>query len=172
MQYFIPEWDDHVDPGYDFLNNRLTPGRDPYADEVYVHQIYPTPNYDGILVSKVVVDSSKKNRLRLEAVGIHQFIRFPGKVMGDCGVLGYIKEDVPPYNTTEILDYYQNLGCDYGVSIDHLIVGGFANARFREIRYELTKQNAQDSPKKYQVQNVDNAMCNLRFCKKSLTLGS
>jgi acyl-[acyl carrier protein]--UDP-N-acetylglucosamine O-acyltransferase len=104
----------------------------------------------------VVVDSSKKKRSRLEAVGIHQFIRFPGKVMGDCGVLGYIKEDVPPYNTTEILDYYQNLGCDYGVSIDHLIVGGFANARFREIRYELTKQNAQDSPKKYQVQNVDN----------------
>jgi hypothetical protein len=26
MQYFIPEWDDHVDPGYDFPNNRLTPG--------------------------------------------------------------------------------------------------------------------------------------------------
>jgi hypothetical protein len=23
MHYFIPEWDDHVDPGYDFLNNRL-----------------------------------------------------------------------------------------------------------------------------------------------------
>lgn len=151
MQYFIPEWDDHVDPGYDFLNNRLTPGRDPYADEVYAHQIYPTPNYDGILVSKVVVDSSKKKRERVEAVGIHQFIRFPGKVMGDCGAFGYIKEDVPPYNTTEILDYYQNLGFDFGVSIDHLIVGPFAQPGIREQRYELTKQNAQDFLEKHRI---------------------
>jgi Queuine tRNA-ribosyltransferase len=151
MQYFIPEWDDHVDPGYDFLNNRLTPGRDPYADEVYAHQIYPTPNYDGILVSKVVVDSSKKKRARVEAVGIHNFIRFPGKVMGDCGAFGYIKEDVPPYNTTEILDYYQNLGFDFGVSIDHLIVGPFAQPGIRERRYELTKRNAQDFLEKHQM---------------------
>jgi hypothetical protein len=151
LQYFIPEWDDHVDPGYDFLNNRLTPGRDPYADEVYAHQIYPTPNYDGILVSKVVVDSSKKKRARVEAVGIHGFIRFPGKVMGDCGAFGYIKEDMPPYNTTEILDYYQNLGFDYGVSIDHLIVGVFAQPGIRESRYALTQQNAQDFLEKHQM---------------------
>lgn len=74
MQYYIPEWDDHVDPNYDFLTCTLTPNRDPYADEVYAHQIYDRPNYDGILVSKVVVDSSKKKRQRVEAVGIHDFI--------------------------------------------------------------------------------------------------
>jgi Queuine tRNA-ribosyltransferase len=149
MKYYIPEWDDHVDPGYDFLNNQLTPNRDPYADEVYAHQIYAVPNYDGILVSKVVVDSSKKKRSRVEAVGIHQFIRYQGPVMGDCGAFGYIKEEVPPYNTVEILDYYQNLGFDYGVSIDHLIVGPFAEPGVREKRYELTIDNARDFIEKH-----------------------
>lgn len=151
MQYFIPEWDDHVDPGYDFLNSQLTPNRDPYADEVYAHQIYETPNYDGILVSKVVVDSSKKKRARVEAVGIHQFIRFSGEVMGDCGAFGYVKEAVPPYETEEILDYYENLGFNYGVSIDHLIVGPFAAPGIREKRYELTINNARDFLQKHRA---------------------
>lgn len=151
MQYFIPEWDDHVDPNYDFLNDRLTPDRDPYKDEVYAHQIYSIPNYDGILASKVVVESNKKKRERVEAVGIHKFIRYAGPVMGDCGAFGYIKEDVPPYNTVEILDYYQNFGFDFGVSIDHLIVGPFAQPGIREKRYELTMKNAQDFLEKHQV---------------------
>jgi len=60
MRYFIPEWDDHVDPTYNFLTDTLTPDRDPHQDEVYAHEIYPTPNYDAILVSKVVVEASKK----------------------------------------------------------------------------------------------------------------
>ena len=149
MDYFIPEWDDHVDPGYDFLNSRLTPARDPYADEVYAHQIYDKPNYDGILVSKVVVDSSKKKRQRVEAVGIHDFIRFQGKVMGDCGAFGYIKEDIPPFDTDEILEYYENLGFNCGVSIDHLIVGPFAEPGIREQRYELTLKNAQEFLEKH-----------------------
>ncbi len=151
MQYYIPEWDDHVDPNYDFLNDRLTPGRDPHHDEVYAHQIYDAPNYDGILVSKVVVDSSKKKRARVEAVGIHDFIRYQGPVMGDCGAFGYVKEEEPPYNTVEILDYYQNLGFDYGVSIDHLIVGPFAVPGIREKRYELTMKNAQEFFEKHQA---------------------
>jgi hypothetical protein len=29
--------------------------------------------------------------------------------MGDCGAFGYITEDVPPYTTDEILDYYSRL---------------------------------------------------------------
>ncbi|NEQ25632.1 MAG: queuine/archaeosine tRNA-ribosyltransferase, partial [Microcoleus sp. SIO2G3] len=151
MQYFIPEWDDHVDPGFDFLNCTLTPNRDPYADEVYAHQIYATPNYDGILASKVVVDSSKKKRARVEAVGIHKFIRYAGPIMGDCGAFGYIKEEVPPYNTVEILDYYENLGFDFGVSIDHLIVGPFAAPGIREQRYDLTVKNAQAFIEKHQA---------------------
>lgn len=149
MKYFIPEWDDHVDPGYDFINDVLTPGRDTYKDEVYAHEIYPSPNYDGILVSKVVVDSNKKKKAQINEFGIHQFIRFQGEVMGDCGAFGYIKEEVPPYTTAEILEYYEQGDFNYGVSIDHLIVGIFAQPGIREKRYDITLKNAEDFIKKH-----------------------
>lgn len=149
MKYYIPEWDDRVDLGYDFLNDVLTPGRDSYKDEVYAHEIYSKPNYDGILVSKVVVDGKKTKKQRIKEVGVHKYIRFNGPVMGDCGAFGYIKEDVPPYSTEEILEYYQQSGFDYGVSIDHLIVGQFAEPGIREKRYDLTIKNAEDFLKKH-----------------------
>lgn len=150
MKYFIPEWDDRVDPGYDFLNDKLTPERDIYEHEIYAHQIFSSPNYDGILVSKVVVESSKKKKAKISEFGIHKFIRFNGQVMGDCGAFGYFKEEVPPYSTEEILDYYESLGFNYGVSIDHLIVGPFAEPGIREKRYNLTIKNAEDFLQKHQ----------------------
>ena len=135
----------------------------------YAHELYETPNYDGILVSKVVIDASAKKRQQIEAVGgIHQFLRFEkahdfsknGKpshfnllwqpVMGDCGAFGYIKEDLPPYDTDEILEYYEKFGFTYGVSIDHLIAGPFAKAGIREQRYDLTLKNAEDFILKHQ----------------------
>lgn len=151
MQYFIPEWDDRVDPYYDFLRDALTPNRDPYKDDIYAHQIYSPPNYNGILVSKGIVERSKKKKAQIEEVGIRKFIRFPGQVMGDCGAFGYIKEEVPPYNTEEILEYYQRIGFDYGVSIDHLIVGPFAESGTREKRYELTIKNAKEFIQKHRT---------------------
>lgn len=158
MQYFIPEWDDRIDPHYQFLTDTFTPHRlNSYNDELYSHQIYNTPNYDGILVSKVVVDKSKKKNTYIqEAGGIHNFIRFQGQVMGDCGAFGYIQEDVPPYKTEEILDYYERLGFNYGVSIDHLIVGPFAeDAKTRKKRYDLTLKNAEDFISKHQAKKYN-----------------
>ncbi|MBO3459109.1 hypothetical protein G7B40_011880 [Aetokthonos hydrillicola Thurmond2011] len=145
MQYFIPEWDDKVDAGYDFLRDEFSPNRNPYTDDIYAHEIYEKPNYHGILVSKVVVDKKKSKRGDIEkAGGIRNFLKFQGEIMGDCGAFGYIKDEVPPYNTVEILDYYEKLGFTYGVSIDHLIVGQFAQPGVREQRYELTLRNAEE----------------------------
>ncbi|MEM7066766.1 MAG: tRNA-guanine transglycosylase DpdA [Cyanobacteria bacterium P01_B01_bin.77] len=144
MQYFIPEWDDRVDPGYNFLTDQATENRDPYTNDAYAHELYSTPNYDGILVSKIVIDQNKKKRSHIQSVGIHKFLRFPGPIMGDCGAFGYIEEENPPYDTEEILDYYESLGFEYGVSIDHLIVGAFAQPGIREKRYELTLKNAEE----------------------------
>ncbi len=62
MKYFIPEWDDLVDPNYDFLTDTPTPNHDPYRDDVYAHEIYDRPNYDGILVSKVIVEANKRKK--------------------------------------------------------------------------------------------------------------
>jgi queuine/archaeosine tRNA-ribosyltransferase len=151
MQYFIPEWDDKVDPNYDFYNDIPTPERDTYRDDVYAHEIFNVPNYDGILVSKYIIDKSKKKKAKVDEIGIHEYIRFSGEIMGDCGAFGYIKQEAPPYTSEQVLDYYQKGGFNYGVSVDHLIVGPFAEPGVREKRYDLTLKNADDFLQKHRA---------------------
>lgn len=153
MKYFIPEWDDYVDPTFDFIKDKFTPNRVPHKDDVYAHQLFKYPNYDGILVSKVVFDKSKKKQQEILDKGIHDYIRYLGKIMGDCGAFGYIQKEVPPYTTEEILDYYQTCGFNYGVSIDHLVVGKFAKPGIREERYNLTIKNAEEFLTKHSEYN-------------------
>lgn len=144
VKYFIPEWDDRVDPNYDFFEDRFTEGRDPYLDDVYAHEIYDRPNYDGVLISKIVLEESNTKIARAREMGVHRFIRFwDGPIMGDCGAFGYVDEICPPFETKEILNYYQELGFDLGVSIDHLIVGEYAQVPAeRKRRFKITQDNA------------------------------
>ena len=140
--YFIPDWDDLVDPRYDFLSD--TPAGKGWEQERYAHELLDRPPYDGILVSKVVEEKSKQRRARMRSLGVHGALRVPDTfpVIGDCGAFGYIDEPVPPYTSPEILEYYTQCGFDYGVSIDHLI----AKTDFpdRELRYEITRENARE----------------------------
>lgn len=141
MRYFIPDWDDLVDPGYDFEHDRATHGKKKYLDEVYAHQLYQNPNYDGLLLSKGTVEHGSIKTQLVRETGVHGFTRFEGKpILGDCGAFSYISEEKPPYQTQEILDYYQRLGFDYGVSVDHLIIPAFYPVK--EYRYQLTRENA------------------------------
>src|SRR5262249_47907419 len=68
-------------------------------------------------------------------------------IMGDCGAFGYINENVPPYTTDEILDYYSRLDFDFGVSVDHLIVT--ATEADKKARYELTIATAAQFVKRH-----------------------
>jgi len=42
-------------------------------------------------------------------------------IMGDNGAFSYVDEEEPPYSIQEIIDYYESIGADRGVSIDHII---------------------------------------------------
>jgi hypothetical protein len=143
VKYFIPEWNDQVDPDYDFLTDTHSGGRGDWSNQTYAHQMFSSPNYDGILISKVVAEQGKKKKQRINAMGVHRFLRVPRSfpIMGDCGAFGYINDDVPPYTTNEIIDYYTRLGFDYGVSLDHLIVK--ATMGQAQERYDLTIHNAE-----------------------------
>jgi hypothetical protein len=144
LRYFIPDWDDQVDPDYDFETDTHSGGSGDWSNQVYAHQMYPEPNYDGILISKVVAEQNKKKKERINRLGVHRFLRVPDTfpIMGDCGAFGYIMEEKPPYTTSEILDYYTRLGFNYGVSLDHLIVT--ATEEQKQTRYELTIHNAEE----------------------------
>jgi hypothetical protein len=144
LRYFIPEWDDLVDPDYDFETDTHSGGSGDWSNETYAHQMYPEPNYDGILISKVVAEKSVKKKERINRMGVHRFLRVPDNfpIMGDCGAFGYIMDEVPPYTTAEILEYYTRLGFNYGVSLDHLIVK--ATEDQKQFRYDLTINNAEE----------------------------
>lgn len=151
MRFFIPDWDDLVDPGYNFETDTPTSGKQKYHDEIYAHQIYKKPNYDGLLFSKGTVEDGQFKTNLVKEQKIHNFARFQGPILGDCGAFSYITEDKPPYQTKEILDYYQNLGFDYGVSIDHLIIPAFYPVK--EYRYQLTRDNAREFLTQHQAGN-------------------
>lgn len=155
IRYFIPEWDDQVDPNFNFTTETHSGGSGDWSNQVYAHQMYSEPNYDGLLVSKVVAEKGKKKAARVNDLGIHRFLRVPRSfpVMGDCGAFGYIKEKVPPYDTPEILDYYTRLDFDYGVSIDHLIVA--ETEEDTQYRYELTISNAEDFLLEHKAQGLE-----------------
>jgi hypothetical protein len=144
LSYFIPEWDDMVDPNFDFLNDEHSSGSGDWSNNVYAHQLYSEPNYDGILVSRAIAESNRKKKERINGLGVHRFLRVPREfpIMGDCGAFDYIAEKEPPYTTDELLDYYTRLDFDFGVSIDHLIVPAFDSDR--DFRYQLTIHNAEE----------------------------
>ena len=154
LRYFIPEWDDLVDPDYDFVEDIHSGGSGNWGNEVFAHQMYPEPNYDGLLISKVVAEKSKSKKARINDLGVHRSLRVPKSfpVMGDCGAFGYIDQAVPPYSTPEILDYYTRLDFDYGVSVDHLIVK--STMAQQQERYELTIQNAEDFLREHRARGL------------------
>ena len=149
LRYFIPEWDDLVDPDYDFLTETHSGDNCGWDHAVYAHQMYPGPNYDGLLMSRAVAEKSKTKKERINAMGVHRMLRVPREfpVMGDCGAFDYIMEDVPPYSTEDVLDYYTRLDFDIGVSVDHLIVT--ATEYQKKERYELTIHNAEEFLKEH-----------------------
>ena len=126
MLFFLPDWDDRVDPLYDFEKDEPTQNRDPYEHDAYHYELYGKLNCDGILVSKSVLEGNAPKKEKARQKGIHRYLRLPQNVpvFGDCGAFNYITEETPPYETDEILEYYGNLGFNYGVSVDHLIVPG------------------------------------------------
>jgi hypothetical protein len=149
LRFFIPDWDDMVDPDYEFLTDTHAGGRGAWSNQVYAHQMFPNgagyiPNYDGLLVSRAVAESSRNKIERIETLGIHSYLRIPPDfpVMGDCGAFSYLLQAEPPYATDEILDYYTRLNFDFGVSIDHLLFGASDDAGKR-YRYDLTIHNAE-----------------------------
>ena len=154
LRYFIPDWDDQVDRDFDFESETHSGGIGGWSNQVYAHQLYQAPTYDGILVSRVVAEKGKAKKKRVNKLGIHRALRVPDSfpVLGDCGAFDYIEDEVPPFKTDELLDYYTRLKFNYGVSIDHLIVK--ATEDQRHFRYGLTIENAQEFIREHKAQGL------------------
>ena len=137
IKYFLPDWEDRLDPNFDFINDEYSEGhkKNPYENDVYAHQIFKEPPYDGILFSLSVFKSkiSLNNKKEIYKIRNHtsikDYLKIPKnsnlEVMGDCGAFGYVNEKEPPlpfYSVENVAKLYHKLGFDYGVAPDHLVV--------------------------------------------------
>jgi hypothetical protein len=137
MKFFFPDSQDQIDPTFDFITEERSPYRIRQRDDCYAHETVSAPPFDGILVSKTIVDGTRHGagkytqaqRYRLYRVGVRQFFRLdetngpPLESMGDCGAFSYVKEDEPPYTPEEVIDFYAECSFDLGLSVDHVILG-------------------------------------------------
>ncbi|ADC69070.1 Queuine/other tRNA-ribosyltransferase [Methanocaldococcus sp. FS406-22] len=134
MKFFLPDWEDRVDPWYDFKNDKYSSShkKSPYENDIYAHQLFDVPPYDGILVSlgvfksKITLKDDKNPEIRGKN-NIKDFLKIDNgkiEVMGDCGAFTYVHEKNPPpfYSVERVANLYERLGFDYGVSVDHLVL--------------------------------------------------
>lgn len=142
MKFFFPDSQDQVDPSFDMRTEESSIHRLRQRDDLYAHEVLHGRPYDGILVSKPIVDGSAvgagrytvAQRHRLYRHGVHRFLRLDRpdghrlEAMGDCGAFTYVGEETPPVTPDEVIDFYQEAGFDLGFSVDHAILAYDADA--------------------------------------------
>lgn len=136
MRFFFPDSQDQVDPSFDFRTEQRSIHRVRQRDDRYAHEVIQPPPYDGLLVSKPIVDglpgaagkytAAQRNRLYRE--GAHRFFRLSNgsstlRVMGDCGAFTYVREHEPIYSVDEVIDFYDGCQFDIGIAPDHVVFG-------------------------------------------------
>lgn len=167
----MPDWEDRVDPNFDFLGDSYSKEHsfNPYENDEYSHQIYEDKApYDGILLSLSNFQSKIKLKendhgqwLIRNKSNVRDYLKVPKwsriKIMGDCGAFSYVTQENPPdfYSVDHVAEIYSKLKFDYGVSPDHiaikyLIVNRDGKKEYEEVptkererRRQLTLQNSQ-----------------------------
>jgi hypothetical protein len=162
VRFYFPDSQDQVDPRFDFRSESSSPYRNRQRHCSYAHEMLDPPPYEGLLLSKAMIDRhggagryTAQQRQRFYREGVREFFRLdalPGKrieTLGDCGAFTYIKDEVPPYSTDEVISFYEENSFDAGVSVDHIIKGlhddaaAAAGSPIRR-RYDLTLDLAEE----------------------------
>lgn len=159
LNYFIPDWEDYLDPEYDFVNDRFSwDGTE--RRRLYAHELFKwRPLYDGIVTSlghifmaKGFIKDGLKPGVKVTPARQYLHLRRQHLVMGDCGAFSYRRQVVPPFSTEQVVKLYTSLGVDIGASIDHIPFGDVEeNGKLRplrsdeiESRIELTTKLAKE----------------------------
>ncbi len=161
MKFIFADSMDMIDPTFDFEADRAGADREMYWGDVYPHEFFPTPPYQGVLVSRGIVGDDmfpgkypEDLMMRFRRVGARKFLRMEGKlakmdIFGDCGAFSYVNREVPPYTPEMMLDFYADGGFTHGCSVDHIIFDFLPESRGMEggtpearRRFDITLENA------------------------------
>lgn len=142
MKFFFPDSQDLVDPSFDFDTETRAQFRLRLRDDQYAHEVFPDPPFDGLLVSKAIVEGvgtgtakyTLAQRHRLRRLGVREFLRVPLlrdrriETLGDCGAFSYVRQEEPPFTVSEVVEFYDECGFDQGISVDHVILAYLPDA--------------------------------------------
>lgn len=132
MKFFFPDSDDTVYRDFDFERETRPVSYDNNGLQYAWEVLSPNNVCDGLLISKGIIHPGEGSgskytfpqRKRLRLAGAHDFFKLPKgvKVIGDCGAFTYVRDYEPAESTDEVLEFYEDCGVDFGISVDHVIL--------------------------------------------------
>ena len=159
--YFLPDWDDLLDPNFDFEQDAFSgKTRAEREDEHCCVLMQSKKMCDGVLVSLAQQGTSKGPLRRLEGTELGALSPLPLRkhfglssgqyLFGDCGAFSYVNEDQPTIPVEQAAALYELYGFDFGASVDHIPVRKInkngkrtplSNEK-RQERVKITRENA------------------------------
>ncbi len=159
--YFLPDWDDLLDPEFDFNGDSFSgASRSERQDKHCCVLMHPGRMSDGILVSLAQQGAQKGPLRQPEGTEPSALSRPPLRkhyglssdqyLFGDCGAFTYVNEKAPTISVDQAVALYESYGFDLGASVDHIPVtvvrNGDARVELpveeRQERVNLTHENA------------------------------
>jgi hypothetical protein len=131
MKFFFADSLDIVDRTFDFDAESRGRERIRQRSDAYAHELFTARAYDGLLISKGIVESGRYSiaqRNRLMLLGAKEFFRVAAvpwgglPIMGDCGAFTYVREERPPFTVDQVLSFYVDCDVDLAMSVDHVIL--------------------------------------------------
>ena len=161
MMYVLPDWDDFIDPDYDYMTDTFSAELRSERNERHsVSLMRPHRICDGVLVSLAQNMGSKGLLRRVEAASVNSLAPKSIKrhfgmsvdqiAFGDCGAFSYVGEDEPTITVEQAVAVYDLYGFDIGASVDHIPVKAIpASDGMRTLseyerrkRLKITQENA------------------------------
>lgn len=134
LRYLLPDWDDVLDPGFDFARDCFS-GLKAERGEVHCAKLMrPERIADGILVSLAqaqpthgkgplkFVGGLESGTLKPIDLRAHYGLDPTQFLFGDCGAFSYVNEHKPPISVKRAVALYNLYNLDYGASVDHIPV--------------------------------------------------
>lgn len=159
--YFLPDWDDVLDPAFDFEADAFSaPRRSDRQDRHCSWLMKPDRMSDGMLISLAQCETSKGplklperhgiDSLYLPSIRQHFGLDAGQYLFGDCGAFTYVTEDYPTMTVDRAVALYESYGFDFGAAVDHIPVKAIfskGNRRHlskseRQKRIDITDDNA------------------------------
>ena len=161
FKYFLPDWDDLIDPMFDFENDRFSGDSRAQREDVHCCVLMkPHRMSDGILLSLAQkgvhkgplkrLKGTEPNALSPPPLRSHFGLSRDQYLFGDCGAYSYVNEKNPAISVDQAVALYESYGFDFGASVDHIPVPAIningerviLSEKERQERVEITRRNA------------------------------